>query len=429
MEFVPLSFCSAFQQTEAAADLFCKIQEDGKIMKLKNMLKVVAVLGCAGALAVSFAACGGGEEEKPEGKTHNPETLEVTGSAGIYEPHNFVDGKCTMCDETTIFTQDSIAKDAIVSTACDQQGTVTEIKYTTDAYPDWEYADNGIVTKTAWVYTPYGYDPEDTATKYNVLILMHGKGLNEGYWFAKGTYADPSQQGAYLSGGNGTANVLDTMMKSGAAEKAIVVTPTVYLPGADGKTANANSEEGDANMAAGRAGFQDELLNDLMPYIAKNYNTYAAVTNDMSAEQVDSALKAAREHQGYAGLSMGSVVSYTTIWSGCLEYFAYIGSYSGGVTAEEMPALVEAISDFEDCKIGYWYACLGSSETPATYYGDPFGTYLKVLQNFEGLQPGSDLDAGDNCQYMLCNGTAHNYQTWITALYNSLQVFFKADLS
>ena len=400
-------------------------------MKFEQLLKTFTILGCACVLAATFAACGNNEEDPPAAKkTHDPVTLEVTGQPGTYEPHNFVDGKCTMCDETTIFTQDSIARDDIVTKACDEQGTVTEIKYATDAYPDWQYADeNGIVTKTAWVYLPYGYDAADTSTKYNVLILMHGKGLNEGYWFAKGSYADPAQQGAYLSGGNGTANLLDTMMKEGTAEKTIVVTPTVYLPGEDGKTANGNSEEGDVNMAAGRAGFKDELLNDLMPYIAENYNTYAEVTDDMTAEQVDAALKAARAHQGYAGLSMGSVISYDTIWSGCLEYFSYIGSYSGGVTAEELPALLSAISDFEDCKIGYWYACLGTSETSSTYYGDPFGTYRALLENFSGLQSGSDLAAGDNCQYMLCNNTAHNYTTWITGLYNCMQVFFKADIA
>ena len=376
-------------------------------------------------------ACGCGEKE-PETpkKTHDPVTLEVTGKPGTYEAHNFVDGKCTMCDETTIFSQDSVAKDAIVTSACDRQGAVEEIKYTTDAYPEYEYADeNGLVTKTAWVYLPYGYDAEDTSTKYNVLILMHGKGLNEGYWFAKGSYADPSQQGAYMSGGNGTANLLDTMMKDGTAEKTIVVTPTAYLPGEDGNTANGNSEEADANMAMGRAGFTDELLYDLMPYIAENYNIYAETDGDMTDDEIRAELVANRAHQGYAGLSMGSVMSYQNIWAQCLDCFAYIGSYSGGVTEAEIDALVEGAKSFGSYKVGYWYACLGTSENSTTYYGDPLGTYRALLKSFPNLQSGSDLAAGDNCQYMLCNNTAHNYTTWITGLYNCMQVFFKADIA
>ena len=325
---------------------------------------------------------------------------------------------------------DFFTKDAIVTSACDRQGAVEEIKYTTDAYPEYEYADeNGLVTKTAWVYLPYGYDAEDTSTKYNVLILMHGKGLNEGYWFAKGSYADPSQQGAYMSGGNGTANLLDTMMKDGTAEKTIVVTPTAYLPGEDGNTANGNSEEADANMAMGRAGFTDELLYDLMPYIAENYNIYAETDGDMTDDEIRAELVANRAHQGYAGLSMGSVMSYQNIWAQCLDCFAYIGSYSGGVTKAEIDALVEGAKSFGSYKVGYWYACLGTSENSTTYYGDPLGTYRALLKSFPNLQSGSDLAAGDNCQYMLCNNTAHNYTTWITGLYNCMQVFFKADIA
>ena len=124
---------------------------------MRPLTKRILVLSCAAATATAvfcLAACSGGEitgEPESPVTTHDPVTLEVDGRPGTYEPHNFVDGKCTMCDETTIFTQDSVAQDDIVTKECDQQGEVTEIKYTTDAYPDWQYADeNGLVTKTAW---------------------------------------------------------------------------------------------------------------------------------------------------------------------------------------------------------------------------------------------------------------------------------------
>ena len=411
-----LPFAVCLSGLKGAAS-FPGYRRNSKIMKLKNVLKAIAVLGCAGALAVSFAACGGGEEEKPAGKTHDPVTLEVTGKTGTYEPHNFVDGKCTMCDETTIFTQDTIAKDAIVSTACDQQGTITKITYETDAYGE------DVITKTAYVYTPYGYNAEDTTTKYDVLYLVHGKGLNEGYWFAQGSYK--KDDSIYQSGGNGTTNVLDTMMKDGDAKKAIIVTPTFYLPGEDGTT-----DSSDDSMNKGVAGFGDELVNDLMPYIAKNYNTYATVTADMTAEQVDAALKANRAHQGYAGLSLGSMISFSIVWTDCLDYFAYIGSYSGAVSLEQAQAIVTAANTtYKEDKIGYWYVGLGTSENNTVYPGDPFGCYRTMMNGIDGLQSGSDLAAGDNCEFVQCNKTGHNYQSWITALYNSLQVFFKADLA
>ena len=191
------------------------------------------------------------------------------------------------------------------------------------------------------------------------------------------------------------------------------------LPGEDGVTVSTGNDANTSNFA-------EELKDDLLPYMALNYNTYAEVNAEMTDEEMTAALVAARDHQAYAGLSLGSMISFTSIWAECVDVFSYLGSYSGGVTAEELPALLSAVSDFEDCKIGYWYACLGTSETSSTYYGDPFGTYRALLENFSGLQPGSDIAAGDNCQYMLCNNTAHNYTTWITGLYNCMQVFFKA---
>ena len=391
-------------------------------MKFKNLLKAAVVLGCAGVLAATFAACGPEEEEPTPtpSKTHDQVTLEVTGQPGTYEPHNFVDGKCTMCDETTIFTQDSIAKDDIVTAACDRQGTVEEIKYTTSAYPDYEYADeNGIVTKTAWVYLPYGYDAADTSTKYNLLVLVHGSGLNEGYWFAKGSYADESQQGIYLTGGNGTANMLDTMMKDGTAEKTIVVTPTFYLPGEDGVTVSTGN-------GANTSNFAKELKEGLLPYMALNYNTYAEVNVDMTDEEMTAALIAARDHQGYAGLSLGSMISFTSIWAECTDVFSYIGSFSGGVSVEQAEAIAETKkADFADYDIHYWYVSLGTSETNMVYPGDPFGDYRAIVSAL-GLQSGDDLSAGDNCQYMVCNKTGHNYPSWITSLYNCMHVFFKA---
>lgn len=398
-------------------------------MKAGKFIKVAAIVCGVLAMSASFIACGnsgegGGEgpdaSDPPATQTHDSVTLEIDGAPGTYAAHNFVDGKCTMCDETTIFTQDSIARDDIVTGECDQQGTVQEIKYTTDAYPDYEYADeNGLVTKTAWVYLPYGYDAEDTSTKYNVLILVHGSGLNEGYWFAQGSYADPSQQSIYLSGGNGTANMLDEMMKSGDAEKTIVVTPTFYMPGEDGVTVNTGNDADTSNFAK-------ELKEGLLPYIALNYNTYAEVNADMTDEEMTVALIAARDHQGYAGLSLGSMISFTSIWTECTDVFSYIGSYSGGVSVEQAEAIAETKNtDYADYDIKYWYVSLGTSETTSVYPGDPFGDY-RAMVSVLGLQSGSDLSAGDNCQYVVCNNTGHNYPTWITSLYNSMLVFFKA---
>lgn len=345
----------------------------------------------------TFAACGNTDnppEDKDPPKTHDPITLKMTGS-DVYKPHNFVNGKCTLCTETTIFTQEAIAGTDVITKACDQQGTVQEIKYTSTAYDE-------EVEKTAYVYLPFGYDAEDKTTKYDVLYMLHGMGLNEGYWFAKGSY---KPQDSNYTGGYGTENVLDNLMKEGKAKKTICVTPTYY------KVSDGTQKTGD---------FKKELTEELMPYIASNYNTYAA---DGSQD----ALKANRNHQGYAGLSLGSMYSYNTIWKECLEYFSYIGSFSGSSGGESSWKEIadKKNTEYKDLAINYWYAGCGSAETSAHYPGDPFNSYRYLAKNVKNMQPGSDIKAGDNCEYMLVNKCGHNYKTWITCLYNCMQVFFQ----
>lgn len=379
-------------------------------MKTK-LFKTLGSLLMVGALAATFAACGGSGDDggktpnNPSAttKTHDPVTLLVTGTTDKYEPHKFVNGKCTMCDETTIFETDAIGGrlDAITK-ECDQNGTVEKITYTTDAYEGGE-----AVEKTAYVYLPYGYNADDKTTKYDVLYMLHGMGLNEGYWFARGYYQSTDM---IYTNGYGTTNVLDNLMKSGKAKKTICVTPTYYKE--TPKTPD------DQTKSDGMGDFGKEMRETIMPYIAEHYNTYAA---SGSAED----LKAARDHQGYVGLSLGSMLSYSTIWSSCLEYLSYIGSFSGGVSLEDAGKIVEAKnSTYKDCTINYYYATVGTMETKGTYPGDPFGTYCMIKDGVK-LQPGSDIKNGDNCEYMLCNKTAHNYATWITALYNCMQVFFQ----
>ena len=79
-------------------------------MKSK-FLNTIGSLLMVGALAVTFAACGGGEKPSntPGKRTHDQTTHVVTGSDKTLH-HNFVDGKCTMCDETTIFMQEAVYK-------------------------------------------------------------------------------------------------------------------------------------------------------------------------------------------------------------------------------------------------------------------------------------------------------------------------------
>ena len=56
--------------------------------------------------------------------------------------------------------------------ASSHPGTVVRVDYDSEDY----VRGGGAITKTAYVYTPYGYNENDTDTKYNILYLMHGWG-------------------------------------------------------------------------------------------------------------------------------------------------------------------------------------------------------------------------------------------------------------
>jgi endo-1,4-beta-xylanase len=376
-------------------------------MKLKKLLFLIP-LAFGG---ISLSSC---NEEAPTPepkvvakKTHNENTLQVDGK-DKREPHDFKDGKCTMCDETTIFKQDPIGGTDLLKENS-KKGTIETIKYEARSYyiEDMHPEMGEIkVEKTAYVYLPYGYNKEDKNTKYNVLYLVHGHGLNEGYWLAQGSYT--RTDGCYTMG-YGTDNLLDNMHEKGLCEKTIVVTPTFYSP-VEG------IEVGEEKGFDITAAFGKELQNDLMPYIARNYNTYAK--SDSKEDLIKN-----RDHQAYAGLSMGSIVSFESIWSYCLPYFSYIGSYSAmDNDAKNQELINNKNTVYKDYDIKYWYVTFGTSE----YKEQSIDTYLKFVNNVKGLKMGSDIKNGENTMFMLCNKTAHNYATWITALYNSMLVFFKA---
>ena len=401
---------------------------------LKSNLKKICITAVAFAslacMALTMTACGEKEKDPETPKmTHDPVTLEVTGKPGTYHWHNFVDGKCTLCDETTIFTQDKLGGTDILTTPATEQGTVTSFTYETRSYYAEEVHADLLeegqelwITKKANIYLPYGYDPDDTETKYNVLYLLHGNGLNEDYWFAQGKEEEGSQfypeSTAYTSG-YGTENVLDHLMEDGRAAKTIIVTPTFYSPAEDVYGEEFAVDR--SNMTITQT-FWKELKYDLMPYVATHYNTYAEITDDMTDEEVQAELIANRDHQGYAGLSMGGMTSFASVWKHCIDYISYIGCFSGASSADADEIIEQKNNGiFKDYDINYWFVGVGTSEGPESH----LEVYLKYKNEVNGFQSGSDIKSGDNCEFCVTNNTAHNYATWITDLYNCMLVFFQ----
>ena len=141
--------------------------------------------------------------------------------------------------------------------------------------------------RKALVYTPPGYSKKK---KYPVLYLLHGIGGDEYAW----------QKNGHMQ------NILDNLYAEKKVEPMIVVMPNGRAMKDDRPVGNIF----DKDKVEAFATFEKDLLNDLIPYIEKNYP----------------AMKD-REHRALAGLSMGGGQSLN-FGLGHLDKFAWVGGFS-----------------------------------------------------------------------------------------------------
>ena len=119
------------------------------------------------------------------------------------------------------------------------------------------------VPRTAWIYTPPGYDRSGN-TRYPVLYLLHGAGNIDSSWML-----------------TGRANyILDNLIAEKKAKPMIIVTPLGYArmgvgTGPDRPVTGAPAPGAPPNPAAGLGGglVGKDLLNDLVPFIEANFRT------------------------------------------------------------------------------------------------------------------------------------------------------------
>lgn len=293
-------------------------------------------------------------------------------------------------------------------------GTVEELEYTTYRYSDDGAKGEALATR-AYVYLPYGYD---NSKQYNVLYLMHGIGDNEGFWFGVGDYKEGGFKYQAMPV-KYTLEVLNNIIANNVNEPTIVVTPTIMRD--DVNTAEGlNSMESFKNTTEN---YHFEFKNDLIPAVESKYSTYAG--GDISPES----LIASRDHRAYAGLSMGSITCFASIFTHCLDYVSYIGNFSGCDPQGENYAQASADAlnsdEFKDYKINYWYNGNGDRDT---LHDDHVAGYELILEQCaERFVEGDDYMLGENCIFVDKPGKGHSYQNWIVDLYNVMQVFFKAN--
>ncbi len=153
--------------------------------------------------------------------------------------------------------------------------------------------------RKALIYTPPGYSKDK---KYPVLYLLHGIGGDEKEW---------------LNGGHPEV-ILDNLYSENKVEPMIVVLPNGRAMKNDRATGNIFDKE----KVEAFATFEKDLLNDLIPFIEKNY----PVIKDA-------------EHRAIAGLSMGGGQSLN-FGLGNLDKFAWVGGFSSAPNTKKPEELV-----------------------------------------------------------------------------------------
>ena len=324
-----------------------------------------------------------------EHPAHDPSTGKCL-TCGKTVWHRYTDGVCA-CGETFAFLSASLPE--ALCRPCAKRGTVESVAYeTADYYGARSEKAADRIEKRMLVYLPYGYDAEK---QYNVLVLLHGLGADENYWFM-----EPQ---TYNTGGGDpytTATVLDNMIHDGVCEPLIVVAPTFYQDTAHKKNYNVKKYAGL---------FDEELRKAILPCVISRYATYATGVSDRE-------MAAARAHFGYVGISMGSIIGFKSVLSKCLDLFGWIGCMSGfGADAQ---TVVEAMDSDAFCgyPIYYFYNSCGAKDT----------SYSRHLKGSRDITEMCDrLTDGKNAAFVEIPDAAHEYRVWVMGLYNCLSVFFR----
>ncbi|MCD8739278.1 esterase family protein [Mucilaginibacter roseus] len=221
--------------------------------------------------------------------------------------------------------------------------------------------------RKALVYTPPGYSK---SKKYPVLYLLHGIGGDEKEW---------------LNGGKPQV-ILDNLYAQGKLVPMIVVMPNGRAMKDDRATGNVMAPD----KVAAFATFEQDLLNDLIPFIEKNY---PAITK--------------RESRAVAGLSMGGGQALN-FGLGNLDKFAWVGSFSPAPNTRKPEELVP---DAEKTKkqLKLLFISCGASDGLLSF-SQRTHNYLeeKKVPHIYFIEPGG-----------------HDFKIWKNGLYMFSQLIFK----
>jgi enterochelin esterase-like enzyme len=235
------------------------------------------------------------------------------------------------------------------------------------------FSRNTLSWRRFYLYTPPGYDSAIT-DKYPVLYLLHGGGEDERGWAMQGK----------------TDLILDNLI----AEKKAVPMLVVMMDGNFYGSGGGFAGFGEAALKS----FENELLQNIMPFVEANYR-----------------VKTGAENTALAGLSMGGL---QTLYAGLrnTSTFSHLGVFSSG-----------------------WWANAPSLAEPQYAFMKAHAAEInRNLKNFWIAMGGEEDIAYKNCKIMLGRFDemgikykyseypgGHTWPVWRNNLYNFARLLFK----
>ena len=224
----------------------------------------------------------------------------------------------------------------------------------------------------ALVYTPAEY--ETGKKKYPVLYLQHGMGEGETSWMLQGKMQ----------------HIMDNAIAKGEAVPMIVVMESGDIKAPFNFAGGGSNEQGRSEYGAS---FYPVLLNDLIPYIDKNFRT-----------------KADRENRAMAGLSWGGHQTFDVVLQN-LDKFAWLGTFSGAIFGLDVKTAYNGVfanADEFNKKIHYFYMNWGSED------------FIKSQPIVDSLR-----ELGIKVDSSVSEGTGHEFLTWRRGLHEFIPHLFK----
>ncbi|MBP3902414.1 MAG: hypothetical protein J6D53_13335, partial [Blautia sp.] len=338
---------------------------------------------CFLLLIITLAACAGIQAQTQEPTMQNDteeSSRDMKAPSDVTSPEN----KKVM--EQTGYTA---AVPSSYKTASDHPGTVTRLDYDSKDY----VRDGAAIAKTAYVYTPYGYDENDEDTRYNIVYLMHGWGGHAGEYFE------------YTS----TKNMFDHLIENGDIPPVIIVSATFY---------NENSNTDFNGSIAEFRQFHRDFEENLMPTVEGRFHTYAKSVSDED-------LKASRDHRAFGGFSLGSVTTWLQFCydTDYIRYFLpmsgscwYYGTYGDFQIERNVDFIEQLVKDNDLENKGYFiYHAVGTQDAVKS----------QSIDMAEEILERSDVFTPEHYMFYQKDGGYHDLDAVKEYLYNALPLFFR----